>query len=81
MVWVEDAWRPAKQRQYDQAILEEFTKEEEINPTERRLAIEFRLWLGVTWISELADINGREIPIERIRNVSNWQATPVEGYN
>jgi hypothetical protein len=38
------------------------------------------VWVdGVTWISELADINGREIPIERIRNGSDWRATPVEG--
>jgi hypothetical protein len=34
IVWVEDAWRPARQRQYDQAILETFREEEEIKPTE-----------------------------------------------
>jgi hypothetical protein len=61
--------------------LEEFIEEEEIKPTERPLANEFRLWLGVTWISKLADINGREIPIEHIRNGSDWRAMPVEGYN
>jgi hypothetical protein len=80
-VWAEDAWRPQKQRQYDEAILEEFTKEETIKPTGRRLANEFRLWLRVTWISDLADVNGKEIPIERIRNGSDWRATPVKGYN
>jgi hypothetical protein len=78
--WVEDAWIPAKQRQYDQAIQEEFAGEDIITPLEKRLANEFRLWLRVTHISELADIAGKDVPIERIRNGSEWRATPVDGY-
>jgi hypothetical protein len=78
--WIEDAWAPAKQRQYDQAIQEEFASDGMITPLEKRLANEFRLWMRVTYVSELADISGREIPYDRIKNGSEWRAMPVEGY-
>jgi hypothetical protein len=78
--WIEDAWVPAKQRQYDQAIQEEFAGDDMITPLEKRLANEFRLWLQVTHISKLADIAGKEVSIEQIRNGNEWRATPVEGY-
>ena len=75
-VWVENAWRPQRQRQYDRALQEDFAQDDEITPKMERLANEFRMWLGVTWLSELATIDGREIPIERIRNGSEWRAIP-----
>jgi hypothetical protein len=37
-VWIEDAWAPVKQRQYDQAIQEEFASDSMITPLEKRLA-------------------------------------------
>ena len=79
-VWVEHAWRPQRQRQYDRALQEDFANDDEITPKMKRLANEFRMWLRVTWLSELATINGREIPIERVRNGSDWRATPESGY-
>ena len=79
-VWIEDAWRPRKQRQYDRALQEDFANDEEITPKMERLANEFRMWMRVTWLSELATIDGREIPIERIQNGSDWQAIPETGY-
>lgn len=43
-------------------------------------ANKFQMWLGVTWLSELATVDGQEIPIERIRNGSDWRATPETGF-
>jgi len=63
-VWTEHTWRPQRQRQYDRALQEDFATDDEITPKMERLANEFRMWLRVTWLSELATIDGREIPIE-----------------
>jgi hypothetical protein len=79
-IWIENAWRPRKQRQYDEAIMEVFANDSEITPLMLLLANEFRIWLGVFFISDLANITGTAIDIERIRNVSDWRATPTRGY-
>jgi hypothetical protein len=44
------------------------------------LANEFRIWLGVFWISELANIQGNAIEIGRINNDSEWRANEANGY-
>jgi hypothetical protein len=78
-VWVEKTWRPEKQRQYDEAIMEVFANDSEITPLMLLLANEFRIWLRVFFISDLANIEGTAIDIERIRNDSEWRATPTSG--
>jgi hypothetical protein len=80
-VWIEKIWRPKKQRQFDTGIMETFAAAPDITPLTRELANEVRMWMGVTCMSELADISGRVIPIERIRNGSEWRATPETGYS
>jgi hypothetical protein len=79
-VWIERAWRPQRQRQYDQPIMEVFASDSEITRLMLILANEFRIWLGVFWISELANINGTSIDIERINNDSEWRAIESNGY-
>lgn len=78
-VWIEQAWRPSRQRQYDSPIMESFAQHPSITPLMLVLANKLRMWWGVIFISELADIGGRYIPKERIRNDSEWRATPKEG--
>jgi hypothetical protein len=60
--------------------MEVFANDSEISRLMLILANEFRVWLGVFWISELANINGSAIDIERIRNDSEWCATAANGY-
>jgi hypothetical protein len=54
-IWVEKAWRPKKQRQYDEAIMEVFANDSKITPLMLLLANEFRIWLRVFFISDLAN--------------------------
>ena len=63
-LWIERAWRPQKQRQYDESIMEVFTNNSEITPKMLLMANEFRIWLGVFSISDLANIAGTTIEIE-----------------
>jgi hypothetical protein len=76
-IWVERAWVPAKQRQGDVSLMESFTGHPDLNKRTLLLANEFWIWLGVIMVSELASIEGDAIPIERIRNGSEWRATPM----
>jgi hypothetical protein len=76
-VWVERAWVPRKQRQGDVSLMESFSGHPDLNRRTLLLANEFRIWLGVIMVSELASIKGDAIPIERIRNGSEWRATPM----
>jgi hypothetical protein len=79
LLWVENAWRPHKQRQGDTALMEDFCKHPDITDTMLLLANEYRMWMGIIFISELANIEGDSIPISRIYNGSEWRATPVDG--
>ena len=65
-IWIENAWRPRKQRQYDKGIMEVFANDSEITPLMLLLANEFQIWLGVFFISDLANIIGTAIDIKRI---------------
>lgn len=73
-LWVENTWQPQRHRLYDRSIMEEFATTENLRPKERLLAAEFRLWLRVTMISELANEIGTEIDYHRIENDSEWRA-------
>jgi hypothetical protein len=79
-LWIEKAWRPQKQRQYDESIMEVFANDSEVTPKMLLMANEFRIWLGVFSISDLANIAGTAIEIERIRNDSDWRAIPANGF-
>jgi hypothetical protein len=63
-LWIEKAWRPQKQRQYEESIMEVFANDSEITPKMLLMANEFRIWLGVFSISDLANIAGTTIEIE-----------------
>jgi hypothetical protein len=76
-VWIEKAWRPQKQRQHDQAIMDAFNADSDITPLTMILANEFRMWMRVTYVSELANLEGTAIPFERISNGSVWRAIPT----
>jgi hypothetical protein len=78
-LWIEQIWRPQKQRQHDVGIMEEFAKDSTLTPLTKELANELRMWMRVTSIAELAAPDGKRIPIERIRNGSEWRAVPEEG--
>ena len=79
-IWVELAWTPKKQRQCDSAIMQTFATCPDLSLKELILANEFRMWLGIIMISELADPQGESIPFERIRNESEWKATPEDDF-
>jgi hypothetical protein len=76
-VWIEKAWRPQKQHQHDQACIDAFNADPGITLLTMILANEFRMWLRVTYVSELANPEGRIIPFERISNKSVWRAVPT----
>ena len=78
-VWIETAWKPRKQRQHDQAIMEVFAADPDITPLTLVLANEFRVWMRVIYVSELANIDGNAIPYERFSNDSTWRASPTNG--
>ena len=80
-IWVEDAWKCQKQRENDRSIMEMFVTDKDIKLSELVLANEYRMWLGVIFISELADVNGTEIDFSKISNDSEWRATPAPGFN
>jgi hypothetical protein len=72
ILWVEKAWRPRKQRQGDTAIMEGFSNHPDITDNMLLLANEYRMWMRVIFISELANVDGDSIPISRIFNDSEW---------
>jgi hypothetical protein len=78
-IWIEKAWSPKRQRQYDQAIMEVFANNPSITPMMLKIVNELRMWLRVIFISELADVRGKIIPRERLQNDSEWRAMPAEG--
>ncbi|KAL7532798.1 hypothetical protein ACHAXR_004901 [Thalassiosira sp. AJA248-18] len=67
-VSIEDAWQPKLQRIGDDSIMEVFAACTKIKPKERILVNEFRIWLKVICISDLADLDGE------------WQAIPAPQY-
>eukprot|EP00956_Cyclotella_meneghiniana_P033092 scaffold93176_cov89-Cyclotella_meneghiniana.AAC.1 len=72
---IEHLWKPSLQRENDVALLEAFSKIDGIKPREMILASEFRIWLRVTMLSELADEQGTKIERYKIMNGSEWRAT------
>jgi len=62
-VKIERAWNPQTQRVGDDSIMEP-AMIPKIMPKTKRLANETRLWLQITTVSDLAAVNGREIPME-----------------
>ena len=48
-----------------------------LRPRENKLANECRIWMQVICVSELADIGGISIPIEKLQG--QWQARPDSG--
>jgi hypothetical protein len=78
-IWVENAWIPQKQRQHDRALMEEFAQNSDLTKRTLELANEFRIWLRVIFISEIAEVDGKTIPDYRITNDSEWRAEPEDG--
>lgn len=78
-IWIEDAWKGEKQCQGDMSIMEEFAKDDQITTRMLTLANEFRIWMRAIFISDIATIDGQEIPYERIKNDSEWRAEPEAG--
>ena len=54
--------------------MEAFAQAPSLTPRTLAMANEFRIWMKVIFISELADISGKSIPWERIANDSEWRA-------
>ena len=71
---IENIRVPQRQRLYDRAILEEMAKAGGLTQKEQLMAAEFRLWLRVTMVSELANEIGTEIESYKIENDSEWRA-------
>ena len=63
---MENAWHPCLERENDDSIMENFAACTRITALELIRANEARLWLRVICISDLADINDRNIPWERL---------------
>ena len=80
-VWIEDAWRFQKQRLGDRSIMETFASDPLISRTELVLTNELCKWWHVIFLSELASVDGKTIPYDRIRNGSEWRAIPLSGFN
>jgi hypothetical protein len=55
-IWVEKAWRPQQQRQSDMAIMDAFASDPDITRLMMILANEYRMWLRVIYVSELANV-------------------------
>jgi hypothetical protein len=79
-VWIEKAWRFPLQRQGDCALMERFASNPHITLLMLIYANEFRIWLRVVSLAQLASIDGKCIPIDKIRNESEWRAQS-EGIN
>jgi hypothetical protein len=47
--------------------------------TQKAKANEFRVWMRIIHVSELANIAGDAIPCERFSNNSEWRAIPTNG--
>ena len=78
---IEHLWMPSLQQENDVALLEAFSKIEGIKRREMILASEFRLWLRVTMLSELADEQGTKIERHKIMNGSEWRVkTTLRGW-
>jgi hypothetical protein len=63
-IWIEKAWSPKRQRQYDQAIMEVFANNPSITPMMLKIVNELRMWLRVIFISELADVREGRLSLE-----------------
>jgi hypothetical protein len=73
-VWIEGAWRYPLQRQGDCSLIERFASNPNITPMMLIYANEFRIWMRVISLAHLASTDGKSIPIDRIRNNSEWRA-------
>jgi hypothetical protein len=73
-VWIEGAWRFPLQRQGDCALMERFASNPNITPVMLVYANEFRIWMRIISLAQLASVDGTNICIDRIRNNSEWRA-------
>ncbi len=82
---VEDAWRPYLQRKGDDSLMELFAGHTPPNkrfgstyltPKERRRANEYRMSLGIICVSDLATLDGKYIPLDRLSG--SWRALPSD---
>jgi hypothetical protein len=77
---IEQAWRPQKQRQHDVALMEVlFAQDSDLSLRTLELVNEYRIWMRVIFVSELADVDGKFIPAERLQSESEWRAVPEQG--
>ena len=67
-IWIEDIWTPALQREGDQSIMEAFLHVTAKGATPRKLEMAnlCQMWMKVITVSELATVEGRQIPAERL---------------
>ena len=70
-IWIEKAWQPALQRLGDESIMEKINALP-YPPSVLRKANECRLWLRVITIAELASLNGKTVPMDRLQG--KWRA-------
>jgi len=82
---VEDAWHPYLQREGDDSLMELFAGHTPPNrryastyltPKEKRRANEFRMSLGIICVSDLATLDGKYIPLDRLSG--SWRALPSD---
>jgi hypothetical protein len=73
---VEKAWRPRLQRMDDDSLLEIIASHPSITRKMKQLFNECRMWMGITFISELANEEGNGIDIERMQGL--WRAQVIE---
>ena len=71
-IWMEKAWRPTFQREFDSSIMESFAAIPKITCTMLTQANECRIYLRVITIAELADLNGTTINFDKLNG--KWQA-------
>ena len=69
---------PLLQRLHDDYTMEHITGCTKTTPKEWLLDNKCRLWMRVITIADLASINGRTIPIERLKG--QWKITPIPGF-
>jgi hypothetical protein len=56
---IERAWRPQKQQQHDVALMELFAQDSDLSVRTLELVNEYRIWIRVIFLSELADVDGK----------------------
>ena len=71
-MWIESAWSPDLQREFDSSIMAQFTTIPKISLSMLIKANECRIHLRVITIAELADINGSTISFDKLNG--RWRA-------